>query len=168
VRDIKLENVLLQTPPVQMPGQASDETWLLKICDFGYSKSELKSGMKSQVGTLVYMAPEILQGRGTEYDGKAADIWSCGIMLCDPARLRQIRQGVHPCSTCRHASYTSKPNTPHCIHPKPAPSPAPPHLLSICPTPAQHLHNACSTPAPSASGTPTQTPPQAPPNNPFT
>lgn len=53
---------------------------LLKICDFGYSKAHFMSAPKSKVGTLAYMAPEIIKSTGN-YDGKKADIWSCGVMM---------------------------------------------------------------------------------------
>jgi serine/threonine-protein kinase SRK2 len=36
---------------------------------------------KSKVGTLTYMAPEVLVNRDGKYNGKVADIWSCGVML---------------------------------------------------------------------------------------
>ncbi|XP_017237246.1 serine/threonine-protein kinase SAPK7-like isoform X2 [Daucus carota subsp. sativus] len=52
----------------------------LKICDFGFSKTYLlHSKPKSIDGTLRYISPEILSG--TEYDGKSADVWSCGVTL---------------------------------------------------------------------------------------
>lgn len=69
-RDIKLENTLLDASPKP----------LLKICDFGYSKHELMhSQPKSKVGTPGYIAPEVILNK--QYDGKIADIWSCGVML---------------------------------------------------------------------------------------
>ncbi|KIZ04694.1 Serine/threonine-protein kinase SAPK10, putative [Monoraphidium neglectum] len=72
-RDIKLENTLLQmVAGLPLP--------LLKVCDFGYSKAQAMSAPKSKVGTLAYMAPEIIKATGN-YDGKLADIWSCGVML---------------------------------------------------------------------------------------
>lgn len=72
-RDIKLENTLLQVVQgLPLP--------LLKICDFGYSKAHHMSAPKSRVGTLAYMAPEIINAQD-KYDGKLADIWSCGVML---------------------------------------------------------------------------------------
>uniref|UniRef100_A0A453DKQ9 non-specific serine/threonine protein kinase n=1 Tax=Aegilops tauschii subsp. strangulata TaxID=200361 RepID=A0A453DKQ9_AEGTS len=67
-RDLKLENTLLDGSPAPR----------LKICDFGYSKSSvLHSRPKSTVGTPAYIAPEVLSRR--EYDGKHADVWSCGV-----------------------------------------------------------------------------------------
>ncbi|KAL6501275.1 Serine/threonine-protein kinase srk2a [Orobanche hederae] len=69
-RDLKLENTLLDGSPAPR----------LKICDFGYSKSYLlHSRPKSTVGTPAYIAPEVLSRR--EYDGKLADVWSCGVTL---------------------------------------------------------------------------------------
>lgn len=69
-RDLKLENTLLDGSPAPK----------LKICDFGYSKSSLlHSQPKSTVGTPAYIAPEVLSRK--EYDGKIADVWSCGVTL---------------------------------------------------------------------------------------
>ncbi|KAG6424050.1 hypothetical protein SASPL_114461 [Salvia splendens] len=69
-RDLKLENTLLDGSPAPR----------LKICDFGYSKSSLlHSQPKSTVGTPAYIAPEVLHRK--EYDGKLADVWSCGVTL---------------------------------------------------------------------------------------
>ncbi|CAN6300102.1 unnamed protein product [Urochloa humidicola] len=69
-RDLKLENTLLDGSP----------TPRVKICDFGYSKPALlHSKPKSTVGTPAYIAPEVLSRK--EYDGKVADVWSCGVTL---------------------------------------------------------------------------------------
>ncbi|KAK3267989.1 kinase super protein [Cymbomonas tetramitiformis] len=73
-RDIKLENTLVSgtTPPV------------LKLCDFGYSKSQTwQSNPHSTVGTLACIAPEVLckPYDTSSYDAKAADMWSCGVLL---------------------------------------------------------------------------------------
>ncbi|KAK9804863.1 hypothetical protein WJX72_008981 [[Myrmecia] bisecta] len=73
-RDIKLENCLLVSNP-----NARD--WpLLKLCDFGFSKDEYTDSLcKTACGTPEYVAPEVLQY--SKYDGKIADIWSCGVLL---------------------------------------------------------------------------------------
>eukprot|EP00210_Caulerpa_lentillifera_P003141 g3001.t1 len=72
-RDIKLENVLLQ----------SGHKWpLVKLCDFGYSKHEdWDSAPRSKVGTPDYMAPEVVSNSGGAYNAKTADLWSCGVVL---------------------------------------------------------------------------------------
>eukprot|EP01026_Neomeris_dumetosa_P036252 TRINITY_DN2921_c0_g1_i5.p1 TRINITY_DN2921_c0_g1~~TRINITY_DN2921_c0_g1_i5.p1 ORF type:complete len:336 (-),score=17.92 TRINITY_DN2921_c0_g1_i5:70-951(-) len=70
-RDLKLENLLLN----------GNDVPLLKICDFGYSKSDdtLTKQSDTTVGTLAYIAPEVLAKK--TYDGTLADVWSAGVVL---------------------------------------------------------------------------------------
>ncbi|GKV21258.1 hypothetical protein SLEP1_g31254 [Rubroshorea leprosula] len=93
-RDLKLENTLLDGSPAPR----------LKICDFGYSKSSvLHSQPKSTVGTPAYIAPEVLLKK--EYDGKIADVWSCGVTLYvmlvgaypfeDPEEPKNFHKTIH-------------------------------------------------------------------------
>ncbi|KAL3525725.1 hypothetical protein ACH5RR_014097 [Cinchona calisaya] len=95
-RDLKLENTLLD-------GNSAPR---LKICDFGYSKSSLlHSQPKSTVGTPAYIAPEVLLRQVQEYDGKIADVWSCGVTLYvmlvgaypfeDPDEPRDFRRTIN-------------------------------------------------------------------------
>jgi serine/threonine-protein kinase SRK2 len=70
-RDLKLENTL-----VDLSGPSPQ----LKICDFGYSKSGFDSLPKTRIGTPAYIAPEVYQGI-KPYDGKASDVWACGVVL---------------------------------------------------------------------------------------
>ena len=90
-RDLKLENILFSSENPKSP---------IKIIDFGFSvfmgknnenskdkdkdkesETDLKKfgfkRLKSKVGTLYYISPEIIKGN---YDEKC-DIWACGVIL---------------------------------------------------------------------------------------
>lgn len=101
-RDLKLENVLLD----------GSEKPLLKICDFGYSKSSVLDSMpKTTVGTPAYIAPEVLQRK--KYDGQIADVWSCGVTLYvmlvgaypfeDPHDPRNFRKTIQRIMSVRYS-----------------------------------------------------------------
>lgn len=67
-RDLKLENLLL-----------SGTT--LKIADFGLSKFVgLSNQLESYAGSPQYLAPELID-ESLAFDGTAADMWSCGVVL---------------------------------------------------------------------------------------
>ena len=66
-RDIKPENLLLST---------NDDNAVVKLIDFGFSRTHKDGYMTNQVGSPYYMSPCILQGK---YD-KSCDLWAVGIV----------------------------------------------------------------------------------------
>ena len=78
-RDLKCDNILL----------AQDGT--CKLSDFGSSRKVLpapgvSNGAQTIVGTPHFMAPEMLNGSGSESDGgygRSADVWSLGITILE-------------------------------------------------------------------------------------
>lgn len=68
-RDLKLDNILMDV-----------DTKQIKIIDFGFS---LKAGPDDKLsiycGTPHYMDPDLV--RKAPYNGQAADVWACGIIL---------------------------------------------------------------------------------------
>ncbi|OMP02094.1 hypothetical protein COLO4_11351 [Corchorus olitorius] len=105
-RDLKLENTLLDGSPAPR----------LKICDFGYSKST--------VGTPAYIAPEVLLRQ--EYDGKIADVWSCGVTLYvmlvgaypfeDPDEPKDFRKTIQRILTVQYSIPDFVQISPECRH----------------------------------------------------
>ena len=72
-RDIKSDNIL------------TDEQGNVKLADFGYSAqlTQERLGRSSKVGTLCWMAPELIKGE-RKYDVKV-DIWSFGVFAFELA-----------------------------------------------------------------------------------
>lgn len=70
-RDLTMDNTLLV--------KKADGGVVLKISDFAYSIHDFDSGKKCKETALPFMAPEVLADG--VYDDKAADVWSCGVIL---------------------------------------------------------------------------------------
>ena len=74
-RDLKLENILIKY------NDKEHKIFTIKLADYGSSKksdSLSKIYFSSHVGTLYYMAPEILKGEKYNYK---CDLWSLGIII---------------------------------------------------------------------------------------
>ena len=75
-RDLKLENILIKYDDIDK------KLFTIKLTDFGCSKRLLSLsknyGNTPNVGTFVYMAPEILKGEVYNYK---VDLWSLGIII---------------------------------------------------------------------------------------
>ncbi|XP_072277812.1 serine/threonine-protein kinase BRSK2 isoform X6 [Pyxicephalus adspersus] len=89
-RDLKPENLLL------------DEKNNIRIADFGMASLQVgDSLLETSCGSPHYACPEVI--RGEKYDGRKADIWSCGVILFallvgalpfDDDNLRQLLEKV--------------------------------------------------------------------------
>ncbi|XP_049315117.1 serine/threonine-protein kinase BRSK2 isoform X3 [Bactrocera dorsalis] len=89
-RDLKPENLLL------------DEKNNIKIADFGMASLQPAGSMlETSCGSPHYACPEVI--RGEKYDGRRADVWSCGVILYallvgalpfDDDNLRQLLEKV--------------------------------------------------------------------------
>jgi len=69
-RDLKLDNIMID-----------DHTGAIRIIDFGLCKTSDVKECRDEVGSLEYVAPEIIAREGKCYDGFLADIWSLGVCL---------------------------------------------------------------------------------------
>lgn len=66
-RDLKLENILM------------DQNDNIKIADFGFARWMKENIAEMSCGSPHYAAPEVV--KGMRYDGRIADVWSCGVIL---------------------------------------------------------------------------------------
>ncbi|KAG2187892.1 hypothetical protein INT44_000642 [Umbelopsis vinacea] len=68
-RDLKPENILLSASKQKV-----------KLVDFGMASMQLPTSLlRTSCGSPHYACPEIVTGKS--YDGRLADVWSCGVIL---------------------------------------------------------------------------------------
>jgi len=66
-RDVKLDNIMI------------DSAGNIKLIDFGLCKTVDASSCKEEVGSIEYVAPEVIKKKG--YNGFQADVYSAGVVL---------------------------------------------------------------------------------------
>ncbi|RSL49933.1 hypothetical protein CEP54_012177 [Fusarium duplospermum] len=79
-RDVKPHNILIHRSPQSVP----PAPWWVKLADFGITKrlEAGTSGSTRKIGTLLYMAPELLiseLSNGSRFDYPAVDMWALGV-----------------------------------------------------------------------------------------
>jgi len=77
-RDLRLENILVQSKETKTVNQNEVDLYNIRIGDFKCARSFKNSKkLNKKVGNPYYIAPEVLKRRYTE----KCDIWSCGIIM---------------------------------------------------------------------------------------
>jgi len=143
-RDVKPENIL-----VVRDGS-------VKLCDFGFSINSYDERPKSYVGTLEYMAPEILEKK-THLFSEKLDIWSVGVlvyecligvspfhMTTEKGIVTAILEGTYiiPSALTPEIVEFLK----HCLHPNPNQRYTAKELLRMLKGKLRHADSAAGTP----------------------
>lgn len=70
------QNIRLQKPENLL----LDDRCNIKVADFGMASLQVEGSMlETSCGSPHYACPEVI--RGEKYDGRKADVWSCGVIL---------------------------------------------------------------------------------------
>lgn len=77
-RDIRLENILIESFEIRVVNAQEMPFFDIRVCDFKSSRSYKKSKkLNKKIGNPYYIAPEVLKRRYNE----KIDVWSCGIIM---------------------------------------------------------------------------------------
>ncbi|KDO33503.1 TKL protein kinase [Saprolegnia parasitica CBS 223.65] len=79
-RDLKAKNVML------------NETFVAKVTDFGTSRETSEETMTSEIGTVAWIAPEVL--KGVRYTEKA-DMYSLGVLISEMDMMEIPYSNIH-------------------------------------------------------------------------
>ena len=72
-RDLKPDNILIK--------YEKDQKYTIKLCDYGISKTDNFTKLRTHAGTSYYMAPEIMQLTEENNYNYKCDLWSLGIII---------------------------------------------------------------------------------------
>ncbi|KAI4346434.1 hypothetical protein L6164_007330 [Bauhinia variegata] len=94
-RDLKSPNLLV------------DDTYTVKVCDFGLSRSKANTFLSSKTaaGTPEWMAPEVIRG---EASNEKCDVFSFGVILWELMTLQQPWKNLNPSQVVAAVGFMDK------------------------------------------------------------
>jgi len=95
-RDLKSENILVWSFPAPFSPDQTNHQVIIKLADYGISRSAALAGMKGLGGTPGFMAPEIEKYVGKELYTDKVDSFSFGMYIYELVTLHQPFYDLNP------------------------------------------------------------------------
>jgi serine/threonine protein kinase len=100
-RDIKADNILLQDFRTNL----GRKDIVVKVVDFGLSKSAYEERSTKEIGTPGFMSPELLEAVGEiGYDAKKVDVWAFGVLFYYLWTQKEPYKGLTTAQICNRIS----------------------------------------------------------------